>query len=260
MAEKSKQIGKRKYQFTKMHAYGNDFCVFDFRNEEPNFEFDENQIIILTDRNFGIGCDQLLTIHKCVKPDDEKGTNVMIKIYNQDGSKAMNCGNGIRCIVGYIARESTKPLVRVQVGNKLMLGKPDRNSMFAKVNMGIPTVNGNIVEIGNKHKIEIVDNFDNITTTSDPEYNLHYVQVRSRGEVYMRTIERGSGETLCCGSGSCAVVAYCIANNLTDKNVKVVSRGSDIMDSAGEVSWDGAGKPILLGGHYNFVYTGEIEI
>ena len=229
MAEKSKQIGKRKYQFTKMHAYGNDFCVFDFRNEEPNFEFDENQIIILTDRNFGIGCDQLLTIHKCVKPDDEKGTNVMIKIYNQDGSKAMNCGN-------------------------------DRNSMFAKVNMGIPTVNGNIVEIVNKHKIEIVDNFDNITTTSDPEYNLHYVQVRSRGEVYMRTIERGSGETLCCGSGSCAVVAYCIANNLTDKNVKVVSRGSDIMDSAGEVSWDGAGKPILLGGHYNFVYTGEIEI
>ena len=76
----------------------------------------------------------------------------------------------------------------------------------------------------------------------------------------MRTIERGSGETLSCGSGTCAVAAYCITNNLVDKNVKVVSRGSDIMDTAAEVSWDGAGKSMLLGGNYSFVFSGEIEI
>ena len=95
---------------------------------------------------------------------------------------------------------------------------------------------------------------------ADEEYNLHYIQVRSRGEVFMRTIERGSGETLSCGSGTCAVAAYCIKNSLTDKNVKIVSRGSDIMDTAAEVSWDGDGKAILLGGNYNFVFSGEIEI
>lgn len=249
-----------KYKFTKMHAFGNDFAIFDFRAEHVDFQFSRAQTIIITDRNFGIGCDQLITIGKSAKPDDEKGTNVAIRIFNQDGTEAMNCGNGIRCVIGYVARESQKPLVRVQVGGKMMLGKPDRASLFAKVNMGIPVVNGDTVEIGNKHKVSIVDNFDNMPKQSDPEYNLHYVQVRSRKELFMRTIERGSGETLSCGSGTCAVAAYCIANNLVEKNVKVISRGSDIMDTAAEVSWDGVGKPILLGGNYNFVYSGEIEI
>ena len=249
-----------KYKFTKMHAFGNDFAIFDFRTEHVDTQFSTAQLIIMTDRNFGIGCDQLITLHKSGKPDDEKGSNVAIRVFNQDGTEAQNCGNGIRCVIGYIARESQKPLVRVQIGNKMMLGKPDRVSMFAKVNMGIPVVNGDVVELGNKHKIAIVENFDNMAKKADEEYNLHYIQVRSRGEVFMRTIERGSGETLSCGSGTCAVAAYCIKNSLTDKNVKIVSRGSDIMDTAAEVSWDGDGKAILLGGNYNFVFSGEIEI
>jgi len=250
----------KKFNFTKMYAYGNDFAVFDFRKEDKEEQFNPSQLIILTDRNFGIGCDKLLTIHKCVKPDDEKGTNVKIRIYNQDGTEANNCGNGIRCVIGYIARESQKPLVRVQVGNKLILGKPDRKALFAKVNMGIPVVNGDVVELGDKHKIQVVENFDNIAKRADGEYHLQYVQIRSRSEIFMRSIEKGGGEVLSSGGGSCAVVAYCMANNLVDKQVKVVSRGSDIMDTSAEVSWDGVGKPILLGGHYNFMYKGEVEI
>ncbi len=248
------------YKFTKMYAYGNDFAIFDFRNEAKEDQFTASQLIILTDRNFGIGCDKLLTIHKCVKPDDEKGTNVKIRIYNQDGTEAHNCGNGVRCVIGYIARESQKPLVRVQVGNKLMLGKPDRKALFAKVNMGIPVVNGDVVELGDKHKIQVVSDFNDIEKKANGEYNLQYVQVRSRGEIFMRSVEKGVGETLSCGDGACAAVAYCMSNNLVDKQVKVISRGSDIMDTAMEVSWDGAGKPILLGGHYNFMYTGEVEM
>gem|GEM_PF-1901474 len=247
------------FKFTKMQAFGNDFAIFDFRNEHIDTEFTRNDLIILTDRNFGIGCDQLITIHKCQRPDDEKGVNVAIRIFNFDGTEAMNCGNGIRCVIGYIARETNKPLVRVQVGNKLMLGKPDRNTKYAKVNMGIPTIDGDMVELGNLHKIVVVDNFDNIDRMPNNEYNVQYVQVRSRTEVFMRSIERGSGETLSCGSGTCAVACYCIANNLVDKNVKVFSRGSDIMDTSAEVSWDGDGKPVLLGGNYTFVFTGEIE-
>lgn len=249
----------RKYNFTKMHAFGNDFAIFDFRNENSDVIFNENQIIILTDRNFGIGCDQLLVLYKSTEPDNDKGTNVMLRVYNQDGTEAQNCGNGVRCVVGYISKNSTKPLVRVQVGGRWAIGRADQKTLFAKVNMGTPIVNGNIVEIGNKHRIEIVDNFDNIDKKPDPNYNVHYVQIRARDEVFMRTIERGSGETLCCGSGTCAVVAYCISQNLTDRKVRVISRGSDIMDAAAEVSWE-EGKPMMLGGNYSFVYTGEVEI
>ena len=248
-----------KFAFIKMQAFGNDFAIFDFRNEHTDYEFTESRIIITTDRNFGIGCDQLITIHKSTRPDDEKGANVLIRVFNPDGTEAKNCGNGIRCVVGYIARENTKPLVRVQIGDKIMLGKPDRQSMYAKVNMGVPVVNGDIVELLNKHKIQVVENYDNLPSEVDAEYNLHFIQVRSRTEIYMRTIERGTGETLSCGSGTCAVAAYCISNNLVDKKVRVVSRGSDIMDTAAEVTWDGEGKPMLLGGNYSFVYTGEIE-
>ena len=248
------------YKFTKMHAFGNDFAIFDFRSENSDFLFSKAQIIIMTDRNFGIGCDQLIIINKYPKPDDEKGVNVSVRVFNQDGSEAQNCGNGIRCVVGYIARETQKPLVRVQIGKKMILGKPDRQSLCAKVNMGIPVINDNIVEIGNKHKIIIVENFENMSNKQDSEYNLHYVQIRSRDEVFMRTIERGSGETLSCGSGSCAVAAYCIANNLVDKNVKIVSRGSDIMDKFAKVDWAGIGKPILLTGKYDFVFSGIIRI
>jgi len=248
------------YKFTKMHAFGNDFAIFDFRIEHTTMQFSKPQIIILTDRNFGIGCDQLIIINKSSKPDDEKGINVAIQVYNKDGSYAENCGNGIRCVVGYISRETRKPLVRVQIGNKMIIGKADKNSQFAKVNMGVPVIHNDIVEIGNKHKVVIVKDFSEMVDRIDPEYNVHYVQLRSRNNVFMRTIERGSGETLSCGSGTCAVAVYCISNNLVDKNVKIFSRGSDIMDTAAEVSWDGEGKPILLGGNYNFVFTGEIDI
>ncbi len=248
-----------KYSFTKMQAFGNDFAIFDFRNVEEH-KFTRSEIIIVTDRNYGIGCDQLITLHKSTRPDDEKGTNVLIKIYNGDGTEALNCGNGIRCIVGYISRETVKPIVRVQIGNKIMVGKADKKKEIAKVNMGIPIITNDIVEIGNRHKIVVVDNFDQIDTTTNDSFNVHYVQVRSTNEVFMRSIEIGTGETLSCGSGSCAVAAYCIKNNLTTSPMKVISRGSDIMDTAANVAWEGEGKPMLLSGNYSFVYTGEIEL
>ncbi len=251
---------ENEYKFTKMHAFGNDFAIFDFREENENLLFSKAQLIIMADRNFGIGCDQIIIINKSFKADDEKGVNVSIRIFNQDGSEAENCGNGIRCVVGYVARENQKPLVRVQVGKKIIPGKPNRSALSATVNMGVPVVNGNIVEIGNKHKIMIVENFDNIEKKTDPEYNLHYVKILSRNEVFMRTIERGSGETLSCGSGSCAVAAYCITNNLVDQKVKIISRGSDIMNKFAEINWAGVGKPMLLTGNYSFVYSGVIKI
>ena len=248
-----------KLAFTKMQAFGNDFVIFDFRKTQPH-NFTKSELIVITDRNFGIGCDQLITMHPCSKPDDEKGTNVMIKVYNGDGSEALNCGNGVRCIVGYISRETVKPIVRVQIGNKMMVGKADKNKDFAKVNMGIPVVNDNIVEIGNKHKITVVQNFEGMELKPDDEFNMHYIQVRSKNEVYMRSVEKGTGETLSCGSGTCAVAAYCITKGLTVSPMRVMSRGSDIMDTVAEVAWEGPGKQMLLAGNYSFVFNGEVEV
>ena len=253
-------MAEEKFAFTKMQAFGNDFAIFDFRNEHTDKQLSINDLIILTDRNYGIGCDQFITIHKAQQPDDEKGTNVSIKVYNQDGMESNYCANGVRCVVGYIAKENQKPIVRVQIGNKILLGKPDRQAMFAKINVGIPVVNGDIVDLGTQHKINIVENFDNINKLPDEQYDIHYVQIRSRNEIFVRSIVKGAGELLSSGDGSCACAAYCITNNLTEKNMKVTNRGSDIMDTSEDITWDGAGKPMLFGGNYAFVFTGEIEL
>ena len=250
---------KKVYKFTKMQAFGNDFAIFDFRNQ-PNDKFTRSEVIILTDKNYGIGCDQLIVIRKSSKPDDEKGVNVAIEVYNGDGTEALNCGNGVRCIVGYIARETEKPIIRVQIGDRTMVGKADKSKEYAKVNMGIPNISEDIVEIGNKHRVVKVDNFGNIDTQPDNEYNIQYFQVRTKKEVFMRSIEIGTGETLSCGSGTCAVAAYCIKNGITTSPMKIISRGSDIVDSYAEVAWEGEGKPMLLAGKYSFVFTGEVSI
>lgn len=247
------------YKFTKMQAFGNDFAIFDFRNK-PNADFTRSDVIILTDKNYGIGCDQLIIIRKSNKPDDEKGVNVRIDVYNGDGTQALNCGNGVRCVIGYIANETDKPIVRVQIGDRVMTGKADKNKGYAKVNMGVPTIDDDMVEIGNLHKVVKVNNFGDLDLQPSDEYNIQYFQVRSNKEVFMRSIEKGTGETLSCGSGTCAVAAYCIKNGITTSPMKIVSRGSDIVDSFAEVAWEGEGKPMLLAGRYSFVFTGEIKI
>jgi diaminopimelate epimerase len=244
--------------FTKMHSFGNDFIIFDFRNQDRILK--EDEIIYLADRNYGIGCDQIIALYKATLPDDEKSTNILVRIYNQDGTQASQCGNGVRCIAGYIARETNKIIVRVSIDTgPTVLAKPDKNTFFAKVNMGIPIVENDTVKIGNNHKIIIVKDFNNIDKTPNISYNVSYVRVDSKEQIFIRTVEMGVGETLSCGSAACAASAYCISNNLTNKVVKVMTRGSDIMDSMAEISWEGPGKPMLQGGGYTFVFTGAVD-
>jgi diaminopimelate epimerase len=249
-----------KIPFIKMHAFGNDFAIFDCRKENQDLLLSSNDVIILADRNFGIGCDQVIVIYESATPSDEKSLCVMTRIYNTDGSEAQQCGNGMRCIAAYVLENEKQNLIKIQIGDKTVIAKYERDKKIVKVNMGIPVVMGEMVDIGNKHKVIVVDNFDNIDKTINNEFNINYVKINSKTEIFVRTIERGVGETLSCGSGVCASVAYCITQNLTEKIVKVITRGSDIMSSSLEVAWEGSGKPMLQAGSFTNVFEGEIEI
>lgn len=84
-----------KLKFTKMQGLGNDFVVLDGINQSINL--DQQQIRLLADRHFGIGCDQLLLVEKAAGQADFR-----YRIFNADGSEVEQCGNGARCFVRYV--------------------------------------------------------------------------------------------------------------------------------------------------------------
>ena len=76
--------------FVKMHANGNDFVIID--NRIKNFSFKESQILLLSNRNTGIGFDQLILL------ENSKNSDILMKIYNSDGKEAKMCGNAATCV------------------------------------------------------------------------------------------------------------------------------------------------------------------
>ena len=85
--------------------------------------------------------------------------------------------------------------------------------------------------------------------------NAGYMQVVDRGHIKLRVYERGAGETLACGTGACAAVVAGIERGLLDRRVAVATRGGDL-----GISWEGAGRPVLMTGPAVAVFTGEIEL
>ena len=272
--------------FTKMHGIGNDFIVLNCLEQE--FRLTPEQIKFLGDRHFGIGFDQLLVIG----PARHKDADISYRIYNNDGGEVAQCGNGARCIAAYlyergivrkdeIVAETREGLLRLY---HLADGR-------VRVNMGVPrlepaaiplvavrrspvyhvTINSediafSAVSMGNPHAVLQVDNVD----TAPVEVmgpliqqqaiflegvNVGFMQIIDPDHIRLRVYERGTGETLACGSGACAaVVAGRLAGKLAE-NVDVSLKGGHLL-----VSWRGEGEPARVTGPAAFVYEGRINL
>jgi len=81
------------------------------------------------------------------------------------------------------------------------------------------------------------------------------MQIIDRHSIKLRVYERGSGETLACGTGACAAAVAGIRRGLLDSPVRVTTRGGDL-----NIAWGGAGRPVLMTGPAVTVFTGEIEL
>ena len=122
------------------------------------------------------------------------------------------------------------------------------------------------VSMGNPHAVIFVDDVDGLDLEKiGPDFEHHerfpnrinteFVKVIDRSTVKMRVWERGTGETLACGTGCCATVVACILNGLTDHTVTVKLLGGEI-----EITWDGVGSPVYMTGPASTVFTGEFPI
>ncbi|MBR6407488.1 MAG: diaminopimelate epimerase [Clostridia bacterium] len=208
--------------FTKMHGLGNDYLYVYGEPENPS----ENSVM-LSERHFGAGSDGMIWI----SPSDL--ADFKMRIFNADGSEAMMCGNGIRCVGKYVYDKgfTDKKQLRIETlsGIKtLSLHVTDGRVDSVTVDMGRAAVLGDLtldvdgqiitcthVSVGNPHAVIFVDDIKNAPLTvlgpkiehheAFPDgVNVEFVQPVSRNELRMRVWERGSGVTMACGTGACA--------------------------------------------------------
>ena len=275
-----------KLAFTKMQGAGNDFVVID--GVTQSVELTGPQVRRLADRHRGIGCDQVLL----VTPPDDPEADFRYNIYNADGSRAGQCGNGARC-VGRFLREQhltrKRELKLLTDGEPLALKVMDDGRILAglaapqfnpveipfladeaaaqyPIEVGSETLSIGAVSMGNPHAILIVDDCDRAPVSTlgpllehherFPErVNVDFLQIMSRTEVKLRVHERGAGETAACGSGACAAAVHGIALGLLDREVSVQLPGGNLA-----VSWRQDGEPVWLGGPTQTVFEGTISL
>ena len=273
-------------QFSKMHGLGNDFVVID--NVTQNVFFSKEKIQQLSDRNFGIGFDQLLMVEPPYDPDQD----FHYRIFNADGTEVSQCGNGARCFARFVRMKGltnrNKIVVSTKAGRMVLYLEKDGQ---VTVNMGIPEFEPNLVPIkankrektyilrtqehtffcgavsmGNPHCVLLVDDVQ----TADVETmgpllekherftegaNVGFMQIINHSHIKLRVFERGVGETLACGSGACAAVAVGQLQNRLSKDVRVDLPGGSL-----KIRWQGNDNVLKMTGAAEHIFDGYINL
>jgi len=275
-----------KLKFSKMHGLGNDFVVLDGVRQQVSLS--PEQLVYLADRHFGVGCDQILLVETPSQP----GVDFRYRIFNADGGEVEQCGNGARCFVRFVHDQglTDKRQIRVETlkgiieprleadGNVTVdMGEPrflpaeipflaDDDVIIHLLDVADETLETTVVSMGNPHVVQVVDDVDTHPVGEHgplierhPRFpkrvNAGFMQIIDRHAIKLRVYERGSGETLACGTGACAAAVAGIRRGLLDSPVRVMTRGGDL-----NIAWGGPGRPVLMTGPAVTVFTGEIEL
>lgn len=234
----------RPLSFTKMQGLGNDFIVL-----EGPLSLDEEDVIELCDRRFGVGGDGVLVV--------TKADPVRMAYWNADGSEAEMCGNGLRCVARYAYDRGWAPDrnfgVQTAVGVKAVRVLAD----IVEAEIGRPMVSGHttidgleyhLIDVGNPHAVVLVDDpgsFDVLAVgpmvESDSQFpnrtNVEFIRVGEDG-VDMRVWERGVGETLACGTGIVAAAYVATKTHKLEGTIPVrVPGGRARVDLRDGVAW-----------------------
>jgi diaminopimelate epimerase len=256
--------------FTKMQGCGNDFLVFD-----PG-EVDGANLPDLArsacDRHFGVGADGILV------PVPSEIADLEMFYLNSDGSPSEMCGNGLRCLARYAADrgmvDGQALTVATGAGVKKVILFEDGSS---RVDMGVPDPGTQVdvggfhflrVSIGNPHAVTFLESEAAVEALDLPTVgppieedavfpertNVEFGFARGAHDVRMRIWERGAGETLASGSGSCAVAVAAVAQGLTHSPLNMHLDGGVV-----EIEWTGEGEPVYMKGPAEYVCAGELE-
>jgi diaminopimelate epimerase len=271
-----------KIPFTKMHGLGNDFILIDSRRERlrdlPALSKK------LCDRRFGIGADQMLLLY------DSEIADFRMRILNADGGEVEMCGNGIRCFAKYIWDRGLSDNAVLSVETLADIIRPEKAGDLIRVDMGEPVLEGRLIPVnldglikdfalkidhkefritcvsmGNPHAVTVVDDVEIIelkkygplieTHALFPRrINVEFIQIIDPKHIKMRVWERGSGETMACGTGAAAAAVAAHLKGLTGKKVKVALLGGELM-----IEWVGNNHVYMTGPAVE-VFEGRVNL
>ncbi|MEO8169454.1 MAG: diaminopimelate epimerase [Oxalobacteraceae bacterium] len=282
-----------KIKFTKMHGAGNDFVVIDAIGQQIDFTPAQWQFI--ADRRFGIGADQMLVVEKAPTPEVDfryrifnadggeveqcgNGARAFVRFVTEKGLTDKRSIR-VQTLSGVIEpRLEADGRISVNMGAPVLTpaqipfdahglqGKTEASDTLWPLDIDSAIVWISIVSMGNPHAVQVVADAEQAPLSIDgpliehhPRFpkrvNAGFMQIVDRHHIKLRVFERGTGETLACGTGACAAVVAGIRRGLLDAPVEVSMRGGEL-----SIAWAGQNQPVLLTGPAVTVFEGEIEI
>ena len=276
-------------RFAKYHGIGNDFIML--ADMDESVALTPGLVRSLCDRRFGVGADGVIR----VAPGRE-GADLFMDYVNSDGSVGEMCGNGIRCLALFARAEGLIDSSQIKVGTRagvkvveVVDGNPVRvdmgppvflpsdipavwdgqDALHAKVDLQNGVVEVACLSMGNPHAVLFVEDPDVVAVGSlgrvlerhamfPNKVNVEFAAVESSTRIRMRVWERGSGETLACGTGACAVAVAGRLLHDTEPRVAVELPGGGL-----EIEWDGSvgdPTPVLMTGPAVKSFEGDVDV
>jgi len=269
--------------FYKMHGLGNDFVVFDGR--ENGLVLDENAARAIADRRRGVGCDQVIVIER-----PNSGGEAFMRIYNSSGDEVEACGNAARCVARLLMEEKHKPFVTIDTRGGLLVCQESEADLVT-IDMGAPGLAWNeipltremdtaaiplllenqefiatAVSMGNPHCVIFTENAERVPLGKlGPEIehhkffpvrtNVEFVQALTPERLRMRVWERGAGITQACGTGACAALVAACRRGLSPRAADIVLDGGVL-----NIVWRAEDDHVLMTGPTSLSFTGELDL
>jgi diaminopimelate epimerase len=275
------------HAFVKMNGIGNEIVVVDMRARGGTIKPEEARAAAAPG---GAPYDQLMALY----PSRTPGTDAFIRIYNNDGSEAGACGNGMRCVADLVSKESGKDaltfetkagllncwknadgLFTVDMGvprfkwNEIPLAEEFRDTRFIELQIGLidkPVLHSpSVVSMGNPHAIFWVDDVNAYDLArfgplleNHPIFperaNITLAHIVAPDQIIIRTWERGAGLTKACGSAACAAAVAAARLKRTDRKAKVSLPGGELT-----IEWREKDDHVLMTGPVEFEFNGRFD-
>ena len=275
------------HAFVKMNGIGNEIVVVDMRARGGTIKPEEARAAAAPG---GAPYDQLMALY----PSRTPGTDAFIRIYNNDGSEAGACGNGMRCVADLVSKESGRDaltfetkagilncwknadgLFTVDMGaprfkwNEIPLAEEFRDTRFIELQIGPidkPVLHSpSVVSMGNPHAIFWVDDVNAYDLArfgplleNHPIFperaNITLAHIVAPDHIIIRTWERGAGLTKACGSAACAAAVAAARLKRTDRKAKVSLPGGELT-----IEWRDKDDHVLMTGPVEFEFNGRFD-
>jgi diaminopimelate epimerase len=273
--------------FVKMNGIGNEIVVVDMRARDGTIKPEEARAAAAPG---GAPYDQLMALY----PSRTPGTDAFIRIYNNDGSEAGACGNGMRCVADLVAKESGKDALTFETTAGILNCWKNADGLFT-VDMGVPRFKWNeiplaeefrdtraielqigpidepvlhspsVVSMGNPHAIFWVDDVNAYDLErfgplleNHPIFperaNITLAHIVARDHIVIRTWERGAGLTKACGSAACAAAVAAARLRRTGRKMKVSLPGGELT-----IEWREKDDHVLMTGPVEFEFKGRFD-